>query len=206
VKIDQSDVELLAAWRAGDSAAGDALFERWFDTLYRFFRNKAGEGVEDLVHDTFMACIAGKEFRGDSSFKTWLFTVARHTLYAHLKKQQKRGDELDVEEVSIASLGTSPSGLLARKGEEKLMLQALRAIPIDLQIALELFYWEDLDGPDIAAALEIPEGTVRSRLRRAREALEDQLAKLAEDPSLVQSTKTGLETWARGLREQLVRS
>ncbi len=199
-----TDQQLLEAWRSGDSASGDALFERWFDTLYRFFRNKVGEGVEDLVHDTFLACREGKGFRGESSFKTWLFTVARHTLYAHLKKLQRRGEELDADEVSIASLGTSPSGLLARAGEQRLLLHALRAIPVDLQIALELFYWEDLDGPDIAAALEIPEGTVRSRLRRAREALEEQLERLAEDPSLLESTRSGLETWARGLREQVM--
>ena len=158
------------------------------------------------MHDTFLACLNAPAFRGESSFKTWLFTVARHALYAHLKKRQKRGEEIDAQEVSIASLGTSPSGLLARAGEQKLLLAALRAIPLDLQIALELFYWEDMDGPDIAAALEIPEGTVRSRLRRAREALEEQLQKLADNPSLLESTKTGLETWARGLREQLTGS
>ena len=199
----KTDPELLEAWRGGDSTAGDALFERWFDTLFRFFRNKAGEGVEDLVHDTFLACVNGKAFRGQASFRTWLFTVARHTLYAHLKKQQRRGEELDVQEVSIASLGTSPSGLLHRKGEEKLLLHALRAIPVDLQIALELFYWEDMPAPEIAEVLEIPEGTVRSRLRRAKEALDEQLQKLSDDPKLLQSTRSGLETWAKGLREQL---
>lgn len=202
----KTDLELLEAWRGGDSTAGDALFERWFDTLFRFFRNKVGEGVEDLVHDTFLACLNGKAFRGESSFRTWMFTVARNTLYAHLKKQQRRGEEQDVGELSIASLGTSPSGLLARRGEQRLLLAALRAIPLDLQIALELFYWEDLPAPEIAAALEIPEGTVRSRLRRAKEALDEQLAKLAESPSLLESTKTGLETWARELKVQLTRA
>src|SRR5581483_602542 len=159
--------------------------------------------MEDLVHDTFVACVSGPQFRGDASFRTWLFTVARHTLYGHLKKHARRGEELDADEVSIESLGTSPSGVLAKKSEERLLLQALRAIPLDLQVALELFYWEDLPAPEIAAVLEVPEGTVRSRLRRGRELLDAKLAELAESPSILESTRTGLETWARGVRAQL---
>jgi RNA polymerase sigma factor (sigma-70 family) len=199
----KTDIELAEAWKAGDASAGDALFERHFDALFRFFRNKVGEGMEDLVHDTFVACVSGPQFRGEASFRTWLFTVARHTLYAHLKKHARRGEELDANEVSIASLATSPSGLLAKKSEERLLLQALRAIPLDLQVALELFYWEDLAAPEIAAVLEVPEGTVRSRLRRAKEVLDERLAELAETPSLLESTRTGLETWAKGVRAQL---
>jgi len=198
-----TDAQLLEKWKGGDTAAGDSLFERHFDALYRFFRNKVGEGMEDLVHDTFLACVSGPPFRGESSFRTWLFTVARHTLYAHLKKHARRGEELDVQEVSIASLGTSPSGLLVKQSEAKLLLAALRAIPLDLQIALELFYWEDLPAPEIASVLEVPEGTVRSRLRRGREELDKRLAELAENPELLQSTRTGLETWAKQLRQQL---
>lgn len=199
----RSDAELLEAWRGGDTAAGDALFERHFDTLYRFFRSKLSDGIEDLVHDTFLSCVQGPAFRGESSFRTYLFTVARNALYAQLKKQQRRGAEVDVGEQSVADLGLSPSGILVKHAEEKLLLAALRAIPLDLQIALELFYWEDLTAPEIATVLAIPEGTVRSRLRRAREALDERLAALSHDAALLTSTTTGLETWAKRLREQV---
>ena len=149
------------------------------------------------------AALAPYALRSGASFRTYLFTVARHELFEHWRQRQKRAADVEIGEISLADLHTSPSGVVARAAEHKLLLRALRAIPLDLQIALELYFWEDLDGPDIAAALEIPEGTVRSRLRRAREALEEQLQKLAENPSLLESTRTGLETWARGLREQL---
>ena len=83
------------------------------------------------------------------------------------------------------------------------MLHALRAIPIDLQIALELFYWEKLSAPELAEVLEIPEGTVRSRLRRAREALEQRLRALESSPERLASTLSNLEGWALSLRDRL---
>src|SRR6185436_6575853 len=71
------DAELLSAWRGGDEKAGAELFERHFEALFRFFRNKAGDQAEDLVQETFLACLSGPAFRGEASFRTYLFTVAR---------------------------------------------------------------------------------------------------------------------------------
>jgi RNA polymerase sigma-70 factor (ECF subfamily) len=200
----RGDEELLEAWRGGDQDAGSALFERHFDSLYRFFRNKAHGPVEDLVQDTFLACVGRRDaLRGDASFRTYLFTVARHELYAHWRKHARRADDVDIGEISLADLATSPSGLIARRAEHKLLLQALRAIPLDLQIALELTYWENMDGPELAEILGIPEGTVRSRLRRARELLEARMSELAEDPGVLQSTTTDLDGWARSLAAEV---
>jgi RNA polymerase sigma factor (sigma-70 family) len=196
---DRADHELLDAWRAGDAAAGSALFERHFDALYRFFRNKTAGPVEDLVQETFLACVRRKDAVRD--FRTYVFTVARHELYAHWRARGDRGADVDVGEISLADLATSPSGVVARRAEHQLLLQALRAIPLDLQIALELTYWEGMDGPALAEVLGIPEGTVRSRLRRAREALEAKLAALAADPGVLQSTTTDLDKWARSLAD-----
>ncbi len=199
----RTDVDLLEAWRAGDRSAGEALFERHFDALFRFFRNKVGDGMDDLVHDTFLACLTGPAFRGESSFRTYLFAIGRNALHAHLRKLGRARDEVDIGEVSVADLGPSPSSAFARRREERLLLEALRSIPLDLQIALELFYWEDLAGPELAAVLGIPEGTVRSRLRRAREALDERLTQLAEDAEVLASTTTDLDLWARRLRDRV---
>lgn len=197
------DTDLLRAWRGGDAAAGGALFERNFDALYRFFRNKIGDGIDDAVQETFLACLSGPEFRGESSFRTYLFAIARNVLHAQMKRLGRARAEVDVGEISVMDLGPSPSTLAARRREERLLLAALRAIPLDMQIALELFYWEDLSGSELAVALGIPEGTVRSRLRRAREALDQKLAELSESPSLLASTASDLEVWAKGLRDQV---
>jgi RNA polymerase sigma-70 factor (ECF subfamily) len=191
------DRELLDAWRGGDQVAGSELFERHFDALYRFFRNKAAGPVEDLVQDTFLACVRRKDAVRD--FRTYLFTVARHELYEHWRTSGKRAEDVEIGEISLADLGTSPSGVVARRAEHQLLLRALRAIPLDLQIALELTYWEGMDGPELAEVLGVPEGTVRSRLRRARELLEERMAELASDPGVLQSTTADFDKWARSL-------
>ena len=65
------DAALLSAWRAGDDHAGRALFDRSFDALYRFFRNKAPDDVDDLVQDTFISLMKNTvEFRGEATFRT----------------------------------------------------------------------------------------------------------------------------------------
>ena len=75
------DAELLEQWRAGDRKAGEALFDRHFDAVARFFRNKVDRGIDDLIQRTFLACVESRDrFRGDSSFRTYAFAVGRHVL------------------------------------------------------------------------------------------------------------------------------
>src|ERR1041385_8354720 len=84
------DFELLQAWSQGDRAAGSLLFERHFDALHRFFRNKAQDGVADLVQQTLLACVEGRSrFRGDASFRTYLFQTARFQLYAYYRARRR---------------------------------------------------------------------------------------------------------------------
>ena len=101
----------------------------------------------------------------------------------------------------MEDLGPTPTTLLARAQETQLLLQALRKIPLESQIILELYYWENSTAKDIADVLEIPEGTARTRIRRAKQLLEAQLAALAATPALLQSTVSDLESWARHLRD-----
>ncbi len=199
---DPADLSLLARWREGDAAAGHALFNRHFDSLYRFLRSKADDGIDDLVQETFLVCVRNKDaFRGDASLRTYLFAIARKLLFAHWERRARRQSEIEIGELSIEAMSTSPTGIIARAAEHRLLVRALRAIPLDLQIILELHFWEDLSGPELAIVLEIPEGTVRSRLRRAREQLEARLVALADDQHLLSSTQEGLETWARSLAQ-----
>ena len=83
----KSDIDLLDAWRAGDPRAGNELFNRHFDSVCRFFANKAGNEVDDLIQRTFLACVEGRDrFRGDASFRGYLFGVARNVLHARLQR------------------------------------------------------------------------------------------------------------------------
>jgi RNA polymerase sigma factor (sigma-70 family) len=195
------DDALLANWRAGDAAAAEALFERHFDGLYRFFRNKAPSSADDLVQRTLLACFEGRDrFRGECSFRTYLFAVARNQLLAHLARE-RAGARLEPERDSVADGLPSPSSMLQTKREQEVVLHALRRIPIDHQILLELFYWEQQSGPELAEVLGVPEGTIRTRLRRARELLAAQVQALADEPFLVESTLSRLDDWAAALRD-----
>ncbi len=185
--------------------AGNSLFDRYFDSLFRFFRNKVNEGADDLVQQTFLACVQSRDrFRGDSSFRTYLFTVARSKLYNYLDKRRREGAAVDYGVTSCADLGVSPSGIVANSEQQRMLLAALRQLPIDLQVALELFYFEQIRGPELASVLAVPEGTVRSRIRRGREILRERLQELLTSPQMVESTMTDLESWAAALREHVL--
>ncbi len=201
-----SDFELLAEWSQGDRTAGNELLSRHFVSIYRFFRNKVDGEVQDLVQDTFLRCTeSGDGFAGRSTFRAFLFGVARRVLYDHLRAYYRDRAQLDFAEVSVAELaaemGTSPSQFVVRHEEHRVLLQALRTIPLDHQVALELAYWEGLSGPEIGAVLGLPANTARTRLRRARVALTERVHELLADPAVVQSTVDNLDRWAASLRE-----
>ncbi|MBL8972093.1 MAG: sigma-70 family RNA polymerase sigma factor [Myxococcales bacterium] len=199
-----SDPELLHAWRAGDGTAGSALFHRHFDAIHRFFRNKLDTDIEDLVQRTFIACVEGRDrFREESSFRTYLFAVAHNLLKEHLRRKRRAPEPLDLDLVSAVDLGASPLSLMAAHAEEKILLQALRQIPLAAQTVLELYYWEALTGGEIGELLGVPEDTARSRLRRARLLLEAEIQRLQASPHATHSTLSNLDHWAAGLRRHM---
>lgn len=200
----ESDRELLQRWRAGDRAAGNVLFKRHFEAVYRFFRNKVDQGVEDLVQRTFTACVEGRDrFREEASLRTYLFGIAHNLVYEHIRRRRRADEIVDPEVASIVDLGASPTSILAARAEENLLVQALRRVPLASQVILELFYWEQFTGAELGVFLGVPEDTARSRLRRARQQLEAVLKQLQAAPVLVSSTLENLDGWAEGLRLQL---
>jgi RNA polymerase sigma-70 factor (ECF subfamily) len=179
-----TDDELLAAWRDGDRGAGDLLVGRWFDPVCRFFRSKLGDDVEDLIQRTFLDCLESRDRLQTSSFRSFLFAVARNRLFDELRRGLRRPvDHLGT--ISIAELRTRPSDRIARSQTRDAVLRAMQTLPLDLQITLELAYWEELAGGEIATVLGISEHTVRSRLSRARGQLRERIeAELATEPEL----------------------
>jgi RNA polymerase sigma factor (sigma-70 family) len=198
------DQQLLVAWRGGDEDAGEVLFERFYDALSRFFRSKAGEHAPDLIQRTFLVLLETQgRMRDGTTFQAYLFGVARNILLEHYRGKRRDGDRFDVSERSVEDLGPTPTTLLAQAQETRLLLQAMRKIPIESQMILELYFWENMTARDIGDVLEIPEGTARTRIRRAKQLLEAQLEALAASPVLLQSTVSDLESWARHLRDDL---
>jgi RNA polymerase sigma-70 factor (ECF subfamily) len=203
----REDFELLDAWAGGDEAAGGELFERYFDALYGFFCNKvAAELADDLLQQTFLGCVQSRDrFERRSSMRAYLFGIARNVLRDALRKRGRDRVDPSFETASLCDFGPTPGSVLALEGERRLLLEALRRIPIDYQIALELYYWERLSGPELAEILGLRESGVRSRLRRAIDALREQLDALEASPERVESTMAGLSDWAAELREHLRR-
>jgi RNA polymerase sigma factor (sigma-70 family) len=179
------DSELLEAWRQGDSEAGQALFRRHYDAIYRFFSTKVPpEAVQDLVQETFATLVRKRdEFAGKSSFLGYLYGIARLHLYEQIRRLHKLSLYDDLNTFSIAALGGSPSSMLNDKQEHRLLGMALARIPLEYQILLELYLWEDLTGAQLAEIMDIPENTMRSRLRRAKSVLEQEFRSIADDPA-----------------------
>ena len=171
-----TDDDLWRRWIDGDVPAGTELVQRYFVRVYRFFSSKAARGAEELTQRTFHACVEGRErYRGDAPFRAYLFGIARNQLLRFIEGRGADIGGADPASVSIHDLGLSPSRVVAGRESDAAVLEALSRIPLDLQIVVELYYWEDLKTAEIGAALGIPPGTVMSRLSRARDALKKQL-------------------------------
>lgn len=194
-----TDLELMTAWRGGDRKAGHVLFTRHFPAVRRFFANKAGSSTEELVQGTFERCIEGLDrFQQRSSFRTYLFGIARNVLREHFRG---RGFvSFDPDQHSVEDAAAGPSTLLGAKQEQRLLLEALRRVPLDHQALLELYFWEKLPAPQLAEIFEIPENTVRTRIRRGKELVREQLARLAASHEVLESTLGGFDAWAASLR------
>lgn len=191
-----TEVEAWTAWREGDAAAGTELLEHHFLAVYRFFSTKLPDDADDLSQATFAACVEGKAtFRGESTFRAFVLGIARKLLLRHLEGRTAVMKGRAVSEVSMADLVPSPSSIAAHAERRELLIDAMRTIPLEFQMVLELHYWEELGTTAIAEVLEVPVGTVKSRLARARGHLRDALGRRV--PQGAQGT---LEEELRGAR------
>lgn len=202
-----SDHELLIAWRTGDRRAGAALFDRHFASIRRFFINKAcsESEVEELVQRSFVAALESAErFRGDASVKTWLISIARNIQREWIREVMREAiDAVEPDAMCSEKLGPGVTTGLDVKREQQLLLTALRRLPLDQQSLLELFYWEELTASELVEVFGVPEGTIRTRLRKAKLDLRGSIEALARTQEELDSTRSGLEGWARGLRDKL---
>jgi RNA polymerase sigma factor (sigma-70 family) len=192
---------LLDAWRAGDEAAAQQLFGRHYHSVHGFFARRIPDAAEDLTQRTFLACIeAAQSFRGDASFRGFLFGIARNVLLKHLRSRA-RFDAMLERNVDDDLTRTSPSALVGRRQEQHLLLLAFARLPGDLQLTVELFYWQGLRTGDIATALAVPVSTVTTRLARARELLKQYVGELGGPLPPRDALLADLDGWTRSLAD-----
>jgi RNA polymerase sigma factor (sigma-70 family) len=182
------DHDLLERWSAGDTHAGNELFQRHFESIFHFFHNRAAAEAEELTQATFLGAVEARDrFRRDASFRTFLFAIARRQLLKHFERS-RRDDVVTFRSHSLADLGTSLGTRLAAARDEMRLREAMSRLPIDLQLALELHYWEGLSTADVGEVLECPQGTVKRWLWRARKLLATDLG-IAEDALVLEEPK-----------------
>jgi RNA polymerase sigma-70 factor (ECF subfamily) len=145
--------------------------------------------VLDVAQDAFLKAYRALDgFRGDSAFYTWLYRIAVNTVKNHLVAQGRRppGDDLEADVAEQMDLGArlrenaTPERHLLTDEIARTVQQALDALPEDLRTAIVLRELEGLSYEEIATAMECPIGTVRSRIFRAREAIDKRLRPLLE--------------------------
>ncbi|HEY1550802.1 MAG TPA: sigma-70 family RNA polymerase sigma factor [Kofleriaceae bacterium] len=197
----EPDLALLDRWCAGDASAGNELFHAHFATLYKFFENKTLGDVDDLVQETLLECVRSRDrFRRQSTFRTYLFAIARHVLFQHWRKKSTARPTLDFDDVSIESLSTSVGTKLTKLSERARLVTVLRTMPLDQQLLLEMFYWQDCDRDQLAEIFDVESATIGSRLHRARQAMKTMLEAPA---SGIATVPDDLDSWARSLAEKL---
>lgn len=198
------DDELLIAWSRGDRRAGERLFRRYFATIARYFRNKVADEFDDLIQQTFAGCLEGiARFRGEGTFRSYLFSVAYHVLAAHLRAKYRVAGNVDIDEVSIHDLAPGPSQVVAQRREQQVLLDALRRLPLMYQTVLELYFWEGMTSLEVSEVLGVPHGTAQTRLRRARELLVAAVERLSATAGHPPPQPMAFEEWAVSLRTSL---
>jgi RNA polymerase sigma factor (sigma-70 family) len=195
------DARLLEAWRGGDKAAAQAVLERHHKAVYNFFDRKldAAADINDLIQETFLRCLNKPEaFRGQSTVRTYIFGIAHKVLLEYWRKRARTNETLDFDEISVASLSTSAASRVARRDARARLLAALRELPLEQQLLLELHYWEELEGDQLASIFGIEPATTRSRLFRARDALR----KLIDESDARGNAlpDNAFDAWARSFR------
>ncbi len=189
----EADQELVNRVKKGDKAAFDLLVikyqSRIMNLVMRFVRNQAD--AMDVTQEAFIkAYRAMPNFRGDSAFYTWMYRIAVNTAKNFLAVQaNKRLPEVDKDPSEMEQIdeGTAlkelenPENLLLTSEIKDTVIKAIKNLPDDLRMAITLRELEGLSYEDIAVAMDCPIGTVRSRIFRAREAIDKLLQPLIND-------------------------
>ena len=189
----QLDHELVKRVQNGDSAAFDLLVRKYQHRIVALIGRYVADWSEcqDVAQETFLrAYRALGNFRGDAQFYTWLHRIAVNTAKNHLVAHNRRPptDDIDVGDAEQFESGLrlrdndTPERELMRQQMEQTVMRAVEALPDELRTAISLREVDGLSYEEIAQRMDCPIGTVRSRIFRAREAIDLELRPLMDTP------------------------
>jgi RNA polymerase sigma-70 factor (ECF subfamily) len=188
---DDTDLELVRRVQAGDQTAFNLLVLKYQHRVLKLvgrFVNDAAE-AEDVSQEAFLkAYRALASFRGDSAFYTWLYRIAINTAKNALVSQRRRPVDFNLdlqdpdqyERQAKLREADTPEGVLLTDEIRAVVEEAMEQLPEDLRTAIVLRELEGLSYEEIAEAMDCPVGTVRSRIFRAREAIDKKLKPLLD--------------------------
>jgi RNA polymerase sigma-70 factor (ECF subfamily) len=189
---DDSDQQLVQRVQAGDKSAFDLLVRKYQHRVLKLvsrFVSDAAE-AEDVAQEAFLkAYRALASFRGDSAFYTWLYRIAINTAKNALVSNRRRPVDFDLDlqdpeqydRHARLKEGDTPEGVLLTEEIRSVVEKAMEQLPEDLRTAIVLRELEGLSYEEIAEAMDCPVGTVRSRIFRAREAIDRKLKPLLDE-------------------------
>ena len=182
-----TDKQLVERVKRGDKRAFDLLTLKYMHKIIslvgRYLRDQ--DEVQDMAQEAFIrAYRALPNFRGDSAFYTWLYRIAINTAKNHLVSKSRRPPDTDIDvddgefqaDSAVLRDDDTPEANLATSQMEDVIYKAIADLPEELKVAVTLREFEGLSYEEIAEVMECPVGTVRSRIFRAREAIEKKIA------------------------------
>ncbi len=187
----QTDQQLVERVQAGDKRAFDLLVLKYQHKIISLVGRYVKDHHEsmDVSQEAFIkAYRALANFRGDSQFYTWLYRIAINTAKNYLVARNRRPPDVDVDVNDYGDYGSAdvmadvdtPENLMARDQLQDKVFATLEKLPDDLRIALTLREFEGMSYEQIAEVMDCPVGTVRSRIFRARDAIDKEVAKLMD--------------------------
>ena len=192
-----ADAELVARWRSGDIDAGRTLLKRHERAVARIFRGKVGSHVDDLLQNTFLRCVqALPQIEQPERFRAFLLSIARTELLRYLERAAGPRGQVDPLSATIHDFALTHGRRIDVRRTRHALHRALSRLPVDQQLCLELFYFEDMTSRELAVVVGAPHATVRSRLRLARERLRALLAEEGQRGD-IPDTDGGFAAWAK---------
>lgn len=180
------DCELVRQAQIGETAAFKMLVERHQRAIYNLCYRmlKQTEEAKDATQETFLKAYRSlRGFRHESRFKTWLCRIATHECLNRLRHQKPLSlDEIQEEDrhFQVADSASSPLEQIGRKEVQSMIHQAIDALPDSYRLAITLYHLDELSYEEIAQTMDIPIGTVKTYLFRARAILKSKLKNFVE--------------------------
>ena len=175
-----NELLLISRARGGDREAFGELVEQYRDNVYRLAYRMCGNAydADEAAQEAFVAAWrALPNFRGDAKFSTWLYRLTTNAAIDVMRREKRHQTVGDGEMIEVADDADSPQETVERTEQQEAVQKALATLSEEYREVLLLRYMEELDYAEIAEVLQLPSGTVKSRINRAKAALKAALLK-----------------------------